>query len=226
MQQNYAEFSKSIVSVSDSRQPGRELTRLYSRMESTTSSEALTLHAQVAAELDDFDKVIQTHWTHIFRFALVSVRDRDVAQTITQDCFLKGYRARVSFRGDASVRTWLLRIAVNLIRDYGRNQTLQFWKRAALSSVRPKAIEAWTVEKEASPEERTLLQERIEAVWRSTEILTARQREIFLLRFVEELDLTEIASVTGLTLGSVKTHLHRAVGALRQRLGDKHAPNL
>lgn len=192
-------------------------------MESTTSSEPLSLPAQVAAELDDFDRVIQTHWPHIFRFALVSVRDRDVAQTIAQDCFVKAYGARVSFRGDASVSTWLLRIAVNLIRDYGRNLRLQFWKRAAMSSVDPAAIESWIAGKEASPEERTLLRERIEAVWRSTEILSARQREVFLLRFVEDLDLSEIASVTGLTLGSVKTHLHRAVGALKQRLGDKYA---
>jgi RNA polymerase sigma-70 factor (ECF subfamily) len=177
-------------------------------------------------ELDDFDQVIRTHWPHIFRFALASVRDRDVAQTIAQDCFLKAYRARVSYRGDASVTTWLLRIAVNLIRDYARNQRLQFWKRAAMSSVDAMAIETWTIGKEASPEERTLLQERIETVWRGTEILTARQLEIFLLRFVEELELSEIASVTGLTLGSVKKHLHRAIGALRQRLGDKHAPNL
>jgi RNA polymerase sigma-70 factor, ECF subfamily len=195
-------------------------------MESTTSSEPLTLQAPIAAELDDFDKVIQTHWPNVFRFALVSVRDRDVAQTIAQDCFLKAYRARASFRGDASVGTWLLRIAVNLIRDYGRNQTLQFWKRAAMSSVEPMAIEAWFVGKEPSPEHRTLLQERIVAVWRSTEILSVRQREIFLLRFVEELDLSEIASVTGLTLGSVKTHLHRAVGILKKRLGDNHAPVL
>jgi RNA polymerase sigma-70 factor (ECF subfamily) len=195
-------------------------------MESTTSSEPLSLPAQVAAELDDFDQVIQTHWPHVFRFALVSVRDRDVAQTIAQDCFVKAYGARGSFRGDASVSTWLLRIAVNLIRDYGRNLRLQFWKRAAVSSVDPAAIEGWIAGKEASPEERTLLREQIEAVWRSAEVLSPRQREVFLLRFVEDLDLSEIASVTGLTVGSVKTHLHRAVGTLKQRLGDKYASSI
>lgn len=192
-------------------------------MESTTSSEPLSLPAQVVAELDDFDRVIQAHWPHIFRFALVSVRDRDVAQTIAQDCFLKAYGARASFRGDASVSTWLLRITVNLIRDYGRNRSLQFWKRAAMSSVEPVAIEEWISRKEASPEDRALLRERIEAVWRTTETLSARQREVFLLRFVEDLDLLEIASITGLTLGSIKTHLHRAVAAMKQRLGGKHA---
>lgn len=192
-------------------------------MESTTSSEPLSLPAPVAAELDNFDGVIQAHWPHVFRFALVSVRDHDVAQTIAQDCFLKAYRARASFRGDASVSTWLLRIAVNLIRDHGRNRRLQFWRRAAKCSVEPLAIAGWIAAREGSPEEQTLLQERIGSIWRSIDVLSSRQREVFLLRFVEELELPEIASVTGLTVGSVKKHLHRAVGALRQRLGGKHA---
>jgi RNA polymerase sigma-70 factor (ECF subfamily) len=193
-------------------------------MESTTSSEPLSLPAPFAGELEDFDKVIQVHWAHVFRFAIASVRDRDVAQTITQDCFLRAYRARFSFRGEASVGTWLLRITINLIRSHARNRALQFWKRISTSSLEPRAIEEWIAGKEDSPEERTLIRERIEAVWRCTEILTARQREIFLLRFVEDLELPEIASATGLTLGSVKTHLHRAVGTLRQRLGDRYAP--
>jgi RNA polymerase sigma-70 factor, ECF subfamily len=195
-------------------------------MESTTNAAPMSLPAQIVAELEDFDSVIQAHWPHVFRFALVSVRDRDTAQTITQDCFLKAYGARASFRGDASVSTWLFRITVNLIRDHARNRSLQFWKHAAMFSVEPTAVEGWISRKEASPEDRTLLRERIEAVWRHTNNLSARQREVFLLRFVEDLDLLEIASITGLTLGSVKTHLHRAIAAVKQRLGDEHAPIL
>jgi RNA polymerase sigma-70 factor, ECF subfamily len=113
-----------------------------------------------------------------------------------------------------------------LIRDHGRNQSLRFWKRAEMFSVQPAAIQDWISRKEASPEDRALLRERVEAVWRQTETLSARQREVFLLRFVEDLDLPEIACVTGLTRGSVKTHLHRAVAAMKQRLGDKNEPIL
>lgn len=66
----------------------------------------------------------------VFRFALVlSPRDRDAAQSVAQDCFLKAYLARQGFRGEASVPTWLMQIAVNLVRGRTRNRRLQFWKR-------------------------------------------------------------------------------------------------
>jgi RNA polymerase sigma-70 factor (ECF subfamily) len=50
----------------------------------------------------------------IFRFALASLRDVDDAESVTQDCFLKAHRAWEQFRGDSSVQTWLMQIAVNL----------------------------------------------------------------------------------------------------------------
>src|SRR5690349_20047544 len=80
--------------------------------------------------LDDFDAVVALHWPAVFRFALASLRDTDLAATVAQDCFVKAYRARERFRGDASVRTWLMQIAVNLVRDTARSRRLQFWKRA------------------------------------------------------------------------------------------------
>src|SRR4051794_27643391 len=84
-----------------------------------------------AAELDDFDAVVALYQPRIFRFTLASVRDRDAAETLTQDCFVRAYRARGHFRGDATVQTWLMQIAINLVRDFARNQRLQFWRRKA-----------------------------------------------------------------------------------------------
>src|SRR5580765_6111218 len=81
------------------------------------------------AETRDFDAVVHLYWPRVFRFALASLRDRDAAEALTQDCFLHAYKAWGRFRGDASVQTWLMRIAVNLVRDASRNRRLQFWKR-------------------------------------------------------------------------------------------------
>jgi RNA polymerase sigma-70 factor (ECF subfamily) len=58
-----------------------------------------------AAELDDFDAVLEAYWPRVIRFMLGSVRDHDVAQTLAQDCFLRAYRARDTYRGEASLRT-------------------------------------------------------------------------------------------------------------------------
>jgi DNA-directed RNA polymerase specialized sigma24 family protein len=77
----------------------------------------------------DFDAVVHEYWPRVFRFALVSLRDRGEAESLTQDCFLKAFQAWRNFRGDCSVNTWLTRIAVNQIRDRARNGRLQFWKR-------------------------------------------------------------------------------------------------
>jgi RNA polymerase sigma-70 factor, ECF subfamily len=166
-------------------------------------------------ELEDFDAVVRLHWPRVFRYALVSLRDRDAAETIAQDCFFKAYRARAAFRGDASVGTWLMQIAVNLVRDRARNRRLLFWK-----GVGPHPPDFDLPDMAASPEAGAVAKEQVAAVWTAAQTLPARQKTIFLLRFVEDMDLLEIAAVTGLSEGTVKTHLFRALHAVRERIGE------
>jgi RNA polymerase sigma-70 factor (ECF subfamily) len=171
-----------------------------------------------AAELQDFERVVQVYWPRIFRFVLASVQDTDAAETLTQDCFLKAYHARSCFRGEASVNTWLMRIAVNLVRDFGRNRRLQFWMRTRLSALETGALAEWLTAKNLSPEEEALVKDELASVWAASESLSDRQRTVFLLRFVEDMDLLEIAAATGLTEGAVKTHLFRALQKIRERV--------
>ena len=188
-------------------------------MDPTATSEFIAVGMESpVVELRDFDKVVQVYWTRIFRFVLASVRDADAAETLTQDCFWKAYRGRNRFRGDSSVSTWLVRIALNLVRDYRRNRRLQFWKNAFLSSVETRDITAWIPDPNVSPEAKTVIKEQVQAVWEATISLSERQRTIFLLRFVEDMDLLEIAAATGLTEGAVKVHLFRAVHSVRKRV--------
>ena len=86
------------------------------------------------AELEDIDTLCATYRSRIYRYALLSLRDPDLAESVTQDCFLKAYRARDEFRGDCSVATWLTRIATNLIRDSTRSRKFQFWKTASATA--------------------------------------------------------------------------------------------
>ena len=190
-------------------------------MDQTAASELIaTSMAGPAIELQDFDRVVQLYWPRVFRFVLASVRDRDTAQTLTQDCFWRAYRNRNRFRGDSSVNTWLMHIAVNLIRDFSRNRRLQFWKRTLSSSVDARTISDCISHRDLSPEKTALLKEQVEAVWTATDSLSERQRTVFLLRFVEDMDVLEIAAVTGLTEGAVKVHLFRAMKAVRKRIGS------
>jgi RNA polymerase sigma-70 factor (ECF subfamily) len=171
------------------------------------------------AEISDFDAVVRHHWPRIFRFVLASIRDRDAAETVTQDCFLRAYQGRHRFRGDASVRTWLMQIAINLVRDFARNRRIRFWQRVKAMAVDCSSLKDGLAGHGISPEAQAVAREQIEAVWRVTGNLSERQRTVFLLRFVEDMDLIEIANVMGVTEGAVKVHLFRAVHTVRERIG-------
>jgi RNA polymerase sigma-70 factor (ECF subfamily) len=170
-------------------------------------------------ELQDFDTVVRLHWPRVFRFALASLRDRDAAETLAQDCFLRAYNARDRFRGEASVTTWLMQIAVNLVRDYARNRRLQFWKRTRSSCLDVDAVSQGILDPQISAEARALAREQVRAVWDASECLPEKQRTVFLLRFVEDMELLEIAAATGMKEGTVKTHLFRALQAVRAQIG-------
>jgi len=175
--------------------------------------------ARPEMEVSDFDTVVRHYWPRVFRFILASVRERDAAESLTQDCFLRAYQGRHQFRGDASLNTWLMQIAINLVRDNARNRRLRFWRRLQDTAVDCALLNDGLAGSEATPERQAVAKEQIEAVWRVTGKLSERQRTVFLLRFVEDMDLLEIAGVMGLTEGAVKVHLFRAVHAVRERMG-------
>ena len=168
--------------------------------------------------LDDFDAVVSAHWPGVFRFALVSLRDADLAATVAQDCFWKAWRSRGRFRGEASVRTWLMQIAVNLVRSHLTSSRLKFWRRAQRTSVDLTAAQEWLADPQLSPEALALAKQRVSAVWDAVGRLSPRQQTVFLLRFVEEMELLEIAAATGMKEGTVKAHLFRALEAVRTRI--------
>lgn len=169
-------------------------------------------------DTEQFEQIVAQYWPRILRFTLAAVRDLQTAENLTQDCFWRAYRSRAGFRGDASLHTWLMRIAVNLVRDHARNRRLQFWKKAERSSVNSLETQDWLADPAISPEDRALINEQVQAVWDATKVLSQRQRTVFLLRFVEEFDVLEIARATGLTENAVNVHLYRAVRAVRKRL--------
>jgi len=190
-------------------------------MEPVAASAFLTASFESPAiELDDFDAVVRRYWPAVFRFALASVRDRDSAQTLTQDCFLHAWKGRGSFRGSCTVKTWVMRIAVNLVRDHARNRRLRFWRRATMEALDISAAGGWLPDASISAERRMLIGEKVRAVWAASGSLPERQRTVFLLRFVEDMDLLDIAAATGLQEGTVKMHLFRALQSVRERLGE------
>ena len=170
------------------------------------------------AELQDFDRLMERYRPSVFRFLLASLRDRDDAETLTQDCFLRAFRHRDQFRGEAAVKTWLMQIAANLARDLTRTRRFQFWKRAHSTAVDALDLGDFLPARAISPEESALRREQVQAIWAATEHLSPRQREVFLLRFVEDLTMAEISAILGTTEGTVKKQLFRALHTVRGQM--------
>jgi RNA polymerase sigma-70 factor, ECF subfamily len=177
--------------------------------------------AESVLELADFDEVVRLYRPRIFRFLMASLSDRDVAESLTQDCFLKAYNARHQFRGESSLSTWLTRIALNLVRDHLRSRRMRFWQRTRETALDIVDVGEWIPDGASSPEQVCLQQERVREIWKSVEQLSRQQRTVFLLRFVEEMELSEIAETTGMNTSTVKSHLYRALRIVRERASWK-----
>jgi RNA polymerase sigma-70 factor (ECF subfamily) len=175
---------------------------------------------RTGSELDDIDALVRTYRPRLLRYVTFSIGDLDLAESITQDCFLKAYNGRASFRGDCSVNTWLTSIAVNLIRDQQRLQKFRFWRQARATAIDVTEAASFLPSNECSPETRMLVSERTRQVQAALVSLSEKQRTVFLMRFVEEMELSEIAVATRMPLNTVKTHLHRALKSVRTQAGN------
>ncbi|MGC9158655.1 MAG: RNA polymerase sigma factor [Terracidiphilus sp.] len=190
-------------------------------MADSAALEPMTMAVAEQFSSEEFSAVVRSHRLQIFRFLLASTRDVDLAETLTQECFLRAHRHWASFRGESSAMTWLMRIATNLQRDHWRNRRLQFWRHALTHAVDLDEASEWLPSGDRSAEQQLLARERVTRVGKAVARLSERQRTVFLLRYVEEMELREIACATGLNEGTVKAHLSRAVAKVRAELGEE-----
>lgn len=144
----------------------------------------------------------------LYRYFLYQIRDPDLAADLTSEVFLRMLEniGRYNHRG-VPFRAWLFKIAHNLVIDHYRERTKFISGEADLPE--PGSDD---------PEPPDLDRYRLFAALNR---LTAEQRQVVLLRFVEDLDIKEVAAILGKTEGAVKALQHRAITALRRLLeGD------
>lgn len=134
-------------------------------------------------QMDDFNALVQLHRPRIFRFVLASLRDRETAENLTQDCFVNAYKARHQFRATSSVDTWFMQIAANLARDHESSSRLKFWRRSLQPATDLADLYDSVPDQQQSPEALAVVKEQVGAIWRDVERLPGRQRTVFLLRF-------------------------------------------
>lgn len=182
-----------------------------------------TLQAKAMADgtLLEFNALVRAHQKQVFRILVSILGDASIAEELTQETFLKAFKAYGGFRGESSVSTWLISIGVNLARDYMRNRRQNFWRGLFRSTDQLDDVAEWVPDQAPRAERALIAQGEVERVMRSVRRLPPKQREVFVLRFLEELTNDEIAGALGLSVGTVKAHLSRAVATVRRAMQEQ-----
>lgn len=164
-----------------------------------------TLRALQAGDVEAFEFVLSAYERPIFGFILRMVNHREVAEDLTQDTFLKVYRAAHRYDPDQVFATWIFTIARRTVYDWLRRQ------RHATDELK---------DPEALPEPQSglaLVRDRID-IARGLSTLRPEYRSVLIFYYWQGFSYDEIAQITEEPLNTVKTHLHRAKRALRHSL--------
>jgi RNA polymerase sigma-70 factor (ECF subfamily) len=191
--------------------------------------EARLIERLVAHDERAFYSLVRAYERRVFALVLRMVGDRAEAEDLAQEVFVQVFRSVALFRGDSKLSTWIFRIAVNLCKN--RNKYLRIHRADAqqpLEGDEGSALVqngASTTGQVARPDEMMAGRQVEQIVQRAILELEPSFRECLLLRDVEDMSYEEIASVTGLPEGTVKSRIHRARAQLRDivegALGEK-----
>lgn len=178
--------------------------------------DAALVEEALRGRLDAFNQLVIRHQDHLFALVYRLVPDPDQAADAVQEAFFSAYRSMASFRG-GSVRSWLGRIAVNAALDMQRarrRRPAQPYPEFEDDSWQPPA------EPDAEPESRTLAVERSRVLARALDELPFEQRNCIVLFDVDGYDYEEIAGIMRVSVGTVKSRIHRGRLALRRALSS------
>ena len=170
-----------------------------------------------AGDLDAFNDLVRLYQDSLYALVVRMVPDRDQASDAVQEAFFSAYRNLTSFRG-GSVKSWLNRICVNAAMDTQRAR-----KRRPAQPYPELEDESWQppAGEDADPERTAMTAERSRALAGALSRITDDQRVAIVLYDVEGFDYAEIADMTGVSLGTVKSRIHRGRLALRGLLEER-----
>lgn len=178
------------------------------------ADEGRTIARAAAGDSDAFEAVVRTHGRYVYNLALHTLQDPREAEDAAQEAFVRAWRSIGAFRAEAGVRTWLYRITVNVCYD-----RLPRLRHDLAGMDVDDASAAWSDDGHSLDEAvgRTQLAAAVRA---AVAELPSGYRLLLTLRHFDDLSYDEIAGVTGMPIGTVKTGIHRARGQLRTRLAD------
>ncbi len=173
---------------------------------------------------DAFTEIVARYWDKIYSRVLHLLKNKQDAEEVTQDAFVRAHRGLENFRGDSTFSTWLFQIATNL----AHNKYWYWFRRKRSESISLEQsfsedgdfslIDICPVE-EQTPCEATLNQELVDKVAENMKSLTDKHYEVLVMRAGKNMSYENIAEVLGLSIGTVKSRIARARMSLRKKMG-------
>ncbi len=157
---------------------------------------ALVAQVVVLGNKRAFDTLVKKYQSPVRRFFLhQTLGDEELSDDLAQETFIKAYTNLASFKNLSNFSTWLFKIAYNIFYDYIRNRK------------ETSGLEDWEVDATYQTEQKRIGEEM--DIYRGLSLLKEAERMCITLRYMEDLSVDKIASITGMPSGTVKSHLSR-----------------
>ncbi|MRG86443.1 RNA polymerase sigma factor SigX [Salinibacillus xinjiangensis] len=168
-----------------------------------------------------FQDLYQKYHQDIFQFLFYMVKDRNLAEDLVQEVYVKVLKSYHRFKGESTEKTWLFSIARHIAIDHFRKQ-----KRT-----RKRVIDSFDLSEKNDlirdhaklPEEIAVQNESIQTMYKCLKHCTIDQQTVIILRYIQLLSIQETADVLNWSVSKVKTTQHRAMKALKKRMLDEEA---
>ncbi|WP_044340136.1 RNA polymerase sigma factor SigX [Rossellomorea aquimaris] len=164
-----------------------------------------------------FEKLYSDYHQDVFQFLIYMVQNRQQAEDLVQEVYIRVLKSHERFEGKSSERTWLFSIAKNVAIDHFRKQ--KNWKNRILDKF------DWSrndvTDDAALPEEIAVAKEEIQVLYECLKMCSTDYRMVIIMRYLQELSIAETSEVLGWTESKVKTTQHRAIKWLRIEMNQR-----
>ncbi|MGG3891862.1 RNA polymerase sigma factor SigX [Metabacillus fastidiosus] len=167
-----------------------------------------------AFQKDTFQQIYEKYHQDVFKFLFYMVKNREQAEDLVQEVYIRVLKSYEKFEGRSSEKTWLLSIARHVAIDWFRkNKTIREriydkfdWDQQQIMDYKP------------LPDELALQGEQVQQMYHALDACTVDQKSVILLRYLQELSIAETAKTLGWTESKVKTTQHRALKQLQKQM--------
>lgn len=186
--------------------------------------EAALIERALQGDEQAYAEILKRYRGHLYSLIYKMVRNREEAEDLVQEAFIKAFRALGSFNENFAFSTWLYKIAVNNCIDYLRKKRLQTYSYDKPVSVKDSEVKRQYADPGLTPEKQLLSEEKSRIINQAIDSLPPKYRTVIILRHREEMAYEDIAQQLNLPLGTVKARIFRAREMLKKKLKGRLLP--